>query len=481
MSVPLEPRIEPGAKAEAKLKEAELDGGLGRGRLLIQGRIFVVSRLYTRADSSADFYQGHATNLCQKNFQQQMTTASETYSIPVICRVLGKPQEHPSPKIQVIKIFTKDSDRGTVINFDPEKFSAEAIEKLKELLKNNKHFLMTHHYDQPVAKKQKLEDEIDPTTTFTDKKLTQTLKKCIRDAGSAGNKCLALSMAKNEIENSGDIQKLCEKYQLSDDLAEQLKNKKKNEQIKLLAKALIEKASDNILNDDKFLTDTDDENRPLLATEASFTCLASALIDASILKSGDKPGGNGVTQTFMEAEYLPEGINLRGLEEKKNIKLERETLRKDYCNVIKKNGEMLDLPFIVALNPPFIVIQKNNGGFEITAINDKVTLDSDPNEINNLYYNGINHYQSIVLGARGKPAIQQMLLIENKKRIQYFEEIDPLKDLKGYKEAMRHLIKFNPAYKATIIEKIRSHGKSVTDLTDNLKDSLFVEKAANFL
>jgi hypothetical protein len=497
MSIPLGPRVEIRPRNSEELSEAKLSEGLPKGRLIVHGRIFVVSRIRARADSSGDwkeaamddlgdFYQARAADLCQKIFQQQimslMEISSESktinivftcpkpliggfrdslHSVPVIGRFIGKYQELPSPKIQFIETFTKDSDRGSVIDFDPENFSANTIEKLEKLLEKNKDFLMIPHY---------CNNKKDPPTTsltneaLTNEALTQGLQACIRDAGSTDNKCLALSMAKNEIENSGDIEKIVEKYQLPGDLVEQLQNKEKNKQIKLLAKALIEKASDNIVNNDKFLMDIDETGRYLTSTEPSFACLASALIDANIGTNVDR-----------HQEDLAQS-----LQENNAVKMTtRQKLIKKYTSIIKAKGEMLDLPFIVALNPPFIVIKKNDRGFfEIITSNNKVTLDSDPCEINSLYYNGINHYQSIILGSNGEGLIRQLLFIENKKRIQYFKEMESVKNLAGCKEAIQHLIEFNPEYKETIIEKIASQGKDVKELLNSLNNFLFAKKAA---
>ena len=128
---------------------------------------------------------------------------------------------------------------------------------------------------------------------------------------------------------------------------------------------------------------------------------------------------------------------------------------------------MLDLPFFLALNQPFIIVRKDNqNNFKVTEIGHLYTIpetieNCDLDNVNIVYYNGINHYQSVVLlQADQKTLMQELLRNEINSQIEAFIPRLIVKDVQDETKAkesadMLELLRLYPKAKREIIDRFK--------------------------
>jgi hypothetical protein len=279
-------------------------------------------------------------------------------------KVLDRWKATPHPlELKTIEYKTAANPKSKVVELkaeDKAKIDAEvqAIDEITLKVFNNH-----EQYLKPIPKKLSSEQ-----TTL--KKLVQ---ESIQDAGSAGNRCAALSTAKRELTPPGaSPETIVGKYKLDESLIAKLKAAKEGqERIQILAEALVQKAAAIIGSQEEttnpFLKLNSDQRGP---------CLAAV---KTALEDHKKANPAFVIPSDPKAAVAA------------------------YAHLIRQPGTMLDLPFFLALDVPFMIIrndQDNNPviteiseNFEISG-----TIDSyDLNRPNILFYNGVNHYQALIL------------------------------------------------------------------------------------
>lgn len=318
------------------------------------------SELIALAEQCRDIFENTITNrdplkTVVFNFEKQYK--SENFLGRFSDRFKATP--HPL-ELKTIEYKTATNPKSTVVELkaeDKAKIDTEVqvIDRITLKVFNNH-----EQYLKPIPKK------LSPEQTT----LKKVIQESIRDAGSAGNRCAALSTAKRELAAPGaNLETIVSKYKLNPALTAELAAKTDDEKIKLLAEALVQKAAEVIGSQDDtnpFLKDIESQSEP---------CFAAV-------------------KTALEAH------------QKANAAFVIPATHKDavaaYANLMRQPGTMLDLPFFLALGVPFIILRNNQDNTPVITEMSKNfviagTIDTyDLDQPNIVFYNGINHYQALV-------------------------------------------------------------------------------------
>lgn len=199
------------------------------------------------------------------------------------------------------------------------------------------------------------------------------MRNMIKDTGSRHNLCAPLSVASQllaRVRQDQDYEEIITKFGLN--LGDRLVKNKGNLTIQrvILARALKQKAINNILQNEEFLR----------------------------IKNGDSntPSFNCIVQAYEAANLNPNTSDLNIND--RNVRVE---IRRKYVEHMQGNN-MLDQPFFVALGKPFIVISPRDGKMlglnMISAGLDVQNLTVEQiRETLIVYYNGHNHYQTFIV------------------------------------------------------------------------------------
>lgn len=266
----------------------------------------------------------------------------------------------PALELKTIEYRTPTDTKPTVVELKAEdkelvKSEIQRIDQITLKVFNNRELL------KEIPKKQAPEQAT----------LKTLIQKSIKDAGSANNRCAALSTAKRELELAGKkFKSITDKYKLNEELIGQLAAAKEGpEQIKLLSEALVQKAADIIGSQDDanpFLKSGNDQRVP---------CFAAV-------------------KTALEAHKTANPTFVIPADPKAAVAA--------YADLIRRPGTMLDLPFFLALGVPFIIIRndKDNNPIITEMSKNLVVAGSidtfDLDHPNIVFFNGINHYQALI-------------------------------------------------------------------------------------
>ncbi len=275
--------------------------------------------------------------------------------------------------------------------------------------------------------------------------LHQVITDSIKDAGSTENRCASLSLAKNELDKKISIETIVAKYKLPPELIQTLKNENDiKKRTQLLSNALIKKAASVIERKD-----------------------SNPFHNLSIANTRE-PCLQAIENALLEHKKIHPDFQIEAIREKKAVQ---------YANLIREPNTMLDLPFFLALEQPFIILQKtsDNTNYEIRVIghlfNIPGTIETcNLDNVNIVYYNGTNHYQSIILASdQSKAAIRHLLTKNIKEQIESLSTrlndknmgIDgQVLELKDYED----LIRLYPRAKEEILQKFQLTQEAKTAL-----------------
>ncbi len=213
--------------------------------------------------------------------------------------------------------------------------------------------------------------------------LSKDLSKYVTEAGSAGNRCAALSIAHRELERHNEnLQEIITKYALDQNLFEGVEENKKKQ---TLSDALIKKAIQHIKTDKRFKNDW-------------FNSILVALNQANQVKA-DRD--RQISPKAKEDPETEEG---------------REAIIGEYTELIRQDGEMLDWPLFLALNQPCLILQRNTDGalsYRVATFQDMESNLTNAKEPHLILYNGV-HYQPICLPKDKETALLERIKQENK-------------------------------------------------------------------
>jgi len=212
-----------------------------------------------------------------------------------------------------------------------------------------------------TANRKKTKNQSDPVSAVID--------KCIEDAGAKGNRCAALSLAKIELDKNS-IEDIVDNYELDEDFTEDFNLARPEHKLEMLAEALVQKTADTI-------EDTDPDN-PFLDED---------------IQDHRQPGLAAIKYALREMKQSDTGT--------------AEEITERYAGIIRQPGQMLDLPFFLALEQPFIIIHKPHPAApnKIMVLGEDFIIpdtieDCDLDDVNILFYNSRDHYQSVTLESR---------------------------------------------------------------------------------
>lgn len=370
------------------------------------------------------------------------------------------------------KLEYKASDGAPVKVFDLESESMEdaeamAIHNLLDSLSFNpltQDFY--HNIKSLTAKPRKIKP---PEAPFAADPASVLIDQSIHEAGGQDNRCAALSLAKMELEKDvmdmeteefrkNTLEEIKDKYDLDERLVQTLDGiVDEKEKIRTLAEAFVQKAADKIedpSSENPFLNQKiQDQRQP---------CLAA--ITTALRALGEPTAG-----------------------------YPREVLKR-YAQKIRDEHVMLDLPFFLALDQPFIIIHKPDGAlnqigalggnFEITDTIENCDFDS----FNIFFYNSRDHYKAVKLDTdEKKDAMRQLLrramderidgLVTylNKERVKssetYRARLDAENLFEQYPNARDELIqKLQVQYPDKLTDDVIARIKSVVDIGQFLKE-----------
>lgn len=282
------------------------------------------------------------------------------------------------------KVFT--SLKEDVINLDLKKLEfkttgsdvTEVFDLENEELGTLETYMVQAHLEalDPVAKgiyhnPRHFTSKSKKTTTPPKDPASATIDHCIKEAGAKGNLCAALSLAKIELDKHS-IEDIVEKYDFDPRLIEVIKKASTEEAGRIiLAEALVHKAASAI--------ESIDPNNPFLRED---------------IKDPRRPCLAAIERAF--AEHQKDTSDFERIPTKENkLRLYAQLMR---------NGNMLDLPFFLALEQPFIIVHKptptapNN----IMALGEAFRIpdtieNCDLDNVNILFYNSRDHYKAVIL------------------------------------------------------------------------------------
>ncbi len=279
------------------------------------------------------------------------------------------------------------------------------------------------------------------------------------DAGSRGNRCAALSIIERELKSPGNnADAIASRHGLASYLP--IDWKQKSDLRDVLASALVKKAADQIRHNPAF-------RQPVQAHQPiNSPCWDIILIALREYKKAHQQSQLKVDQDHFTNE-------------------EREDLVNAYANLISQDGEMLDLPFFMALEIPFIILQKEGDQFKIYALshNFKVELNLESPDsrlplenISIVLYDGAQHYQAIVDKPEHKLDDLIKQDIENRfTNVRIEMEAARRDDSKKVNTARRivEFLKFYPFGRARLLQLAGLPASDLQNLTDEqLADSL---------
>ncbi len=293
----------------------------------------------------------------------------------------------------------------------------------------------------PVTKSQ----PVDPVTKSQPvDSVTKSMSQAVSDAGTTENRCASLSLAKRELAQRTP-EEIIARYELPETLIPSLTNETNSDaKIQLLSEALIEKAANNIIINlgfrDPYITL---QNQPCLAA------IERALIEYQS------------SHVEFEIPATPD--------EKVAV----------YASLIRQSNFMLDLPFFLALEQPFIIIRKDNkNNFMIDVKGHHYTIpdtikNCDLEDVNIVYYNGVNHYQSVILSENAqKEAMRTLLRKDIDGQIEGFiprlrAEVQAEALLSETADMVKFL-HFYPLAKSEIIDRFKIEYPNKVELIENL-------------
>jgi len=359
--------------------------------------------------------------------------------------VLFKAQEKVGLELTKLEVQPKGSDQSQIIKLDEVLSKKEADLVKHHVGKIDKHTSQALNNPRFITKSKKRKSDTDLTTN--------PIHSSIQDAGADENRCAALSLAKRELSKLAPHE-IVTKYTLTTPgLAQRINDAATPEaKIKLLADALIDKAATAITENDEF-------RNPHIKIVERKPCLAAIEQALSAYKEAnrDYPG-------------LPVGATPQ----------QKTT---EYVRLMRQPGFMLDLPFFLALEQPFIVIRKthNNSIYSATEIgyhyvirNSIETCDLD--NVNIVYYDGLGHYKSVILtDDHQKVAIRDLIRRNINGQIEAFTT--RLNGNLGNHEALRNesidalaLLHLYPRARQEIITRLKAqHPERLKNLENRLQ------------
>ena len=382
----------------------------------------------------------------------QQNTLPESWSSTLIGKFFDSWKDKDLQKLEFVKLeyTTEESDKPEVVGVKTHKFSEPEILTLhsqaqtiidisKAIFSNPEQFIKDERAPLPKPKPAPVQNS--------------PLAECIKDAGSKDNRCASLSLAQRELAKSNP-QDIVEKYNLAPGLTQKLTDAlEEKDKIKLLSEALIAKAVTAI------------------GTNPDFR-------DASI-QGYRRPGLNAINRALEEYQQSQPDFPIPSTPDDKVA---------IYTSLMMQQNFMLDLPFFLALEQPFIIIRKVNDAYIITEIGHQYTISNtlencDVEDVNIVYFDGKNHYQSVILSTDDQKAeMRKLIRKEIDGQINAVADLLVTKDLgvEGQKvetTSMLALIQLYPKAKQELIEKLKTQ---YPKRTDNFNGVLFGSTDDNF-
>ncbi|MBS0647815.1 MAG: hypothetical protein JSS10_01165 [Verrucomicrobia bacterium] len=286
-------------------------------------------------------------------------------------------------------------------------------------------------YTKPVEKKS-------PEKTKQHKFIQET----IQEAGATGNKCAALSIAKKELTLSTP-ENIVRKYNLPPALIAELASKKGEAQIKQLSDALIQKAADTIGSQEDANPFLDDKCK--MQNKPCFAAVHTALV--------------------AHQQAHPDFV----------IPTDRKIAVASYAALMRQPGNMLDMPFFLALGVPFLIMREFDDGYDFTEMSDSLVIpgkvkDFDLSQTNILFYNGTNHYQAVILRDKAhSDAVKAKLKQALDETMREFIKVigkDSLtrQAFEVYSSGFIKLVKLYPEARQEIIQKLKDRYEFATEI-----------------
>jgi hypothetical protein len=317
-------------------------------------------------------------------------------------KLAWKPQPNQLEKITYLPEGAGQSKSFTI---NPADYKDEAEQKQLKALLETVNATAKYFYRNFSEPKQLTQPSPAPA-------LTSALEQCLQEPGTKENRCAARAIAYQMLQKPNSLDNLETLDKEAFDKAQTPADK-----VELVSNALIGKAAFIIATDARFLDTDASPNAP------SYTAVLAA--------------GKTIDPDFDKA-LLP----LQVVEK--------------YATLITEPGQMLDLPFFLALDAPFIVLQRNQQNqFYISAMSHNVAFPNgianlqpqDLADLNVVFYNGTNHYQSVIL--KTPEAYGELSALFKQELNRWLSELDP-PNQNDFLQKTNDIIKLDPTYQKTL-------------------------------